>query len=126
MKTFFHSCCVLTVVAVALASPGCRRKGPASATATPQQTATNVQSAFQNAPDDLKQQAVDVVWAVQSQNPVTAYTQLEHLAERSNLTAEQQQAIFEMRMALVRQLQKDSAKGNVAAEELLNKYRSTK
>jgi len=126
MKIFLHSCCALTVVVVALAGPGCGRKAPASGTATPQQTATNVQSAFQNAPDDLKQQAVEVVSAVQSQNPVMAYTQLEHLSARSNLSSEQQQALFEMRMALIRQLQADSAKGNAAAEELLNKYRATK
>ena len=85
-----------------------------------------VQSVFQNAATEVKQQAGEVVTAVQSQNSVAAYAQLENLSGRQNLTPEQQQAIFEMRMALVRQLQAESAKGNAAAEEMLNKYRATK
>ena len=85
-----------------------------------------VQSVFQNAGAEAKQQASEVVTAVHSQNSAAAYAQLENLSGRQNLTAEQQQAIFEMRMALVRQLQAESARGNAVAEELLNKYRATK
>jgi hypothetical protein len=117
--------CILAVVALALAG-GCGRKDAASETATQQESAANVKSVFQNATEDIKQQAGEVVTAVQSQNPVAAYTQLENLSGRKSLTPEQQQAIFEMRMALVRQLQAESTKGNAAAEELLNKYRATK
>lgn len=124
MKSLFVYC-ILTVVVLALAS-GCGKKDAVSQTATPQESAANVQSVFQNATEDIKQQAGEVVAAVQSENPVAAYTPLDNLSGRQNLTPEQQQAIFEMRMLLVRQLQAESTKGNAAAEELLNKYRATK
>jgi hypothetical protein len=119
------SYCILAVFSLVLAVAGCGRKNTASQV-TPLENATNVQSVFQNASEDIKQQAGEVVAAVQSQNSVAAYTRLENLSGRSNLTPEQQQAILDMRMALVRQLQAESTKGNAAAEELLNKYRSTK
>ena len=126
MKASFPSYCVLVVFVFALDGVGCSRIKSAAQGVSPQESAINVQSVFQNAAQDVKQQAGEVVTAVHSQNNVAAYAQLENLSGRQNLTSEQQQAIFEMRMALVRQLQAESAKGNAAAEELLNKYRATK
>ena len=126
MKVSFPACCALVVFVFALADVGCSRRKSASQSVSPHESAINVQSVFRNAAQDVKQQAGEVVTAVQSQNTVAAYAQLENLSGRQNLTSEQQQAIFEMRMALVRQLQEESAKGNAAAEELLNKYRATK
>ena len=123
MKPLF-SYRVLTVLSLVLVVGGCGKKN-AAAPITPQENAAQVKSVFENASAEVKQQAGEVVAAVQSQNPVAAYTQLENLSGRSNLTPEQQQAIFDMRMALVRQLQAESTKGNAAAEELLNKYRSS-
>ena len=117
---------VLGAFVFALAGVGCSKKKSAGQTASPQESAANVQSVFQNAAEEIKQQAGEVVTAVQSQNSVVAYTRLENLSGRPNLTPEQQQAVFEMQMALVRQLQAESAKGNAAAEELLNRYRATK
>jgi len=114
------------VIAFALACVGCRRSKSAAQNVSPQASAMAVQSVFQNAAEEVKQQAGEVVTAVQSQNSVVAYTKLENLSGRQNLSSEQQQAIFEMRMALVRQLQAESAEGNAAAEEMLNKYRATK
>jgi hypothetical protein len=101
------SYCILAVFSLVLAVAGCGRKNTASQV-TPLENATNVQSVFQNASEDIKQQAGEVVAAVQSQNSVAAYTRLENLSGRSNLTPEQQQAILDMRMALVRQLQAES------------------
>ena len=126
MKVSFPSYCVLVVFVFAQPGVGCSRSKSAARSDSPQESAINVQSVFQNAAQDVKQQAGEVVTAVHSQNHVAAYAQLENLSARQNLTSEQQQAIFEMRMALVRQLQAESAKGNAAAEELLNKYRATK
>jgi apolipoprotein N-acyltransferase len=126
MKVSFPAYCVLVVFVFALAAVGCGRRKSAAQSVSPQESAINVQSVFRNAAQDVKQQAGEVVTAVQSQNTVAAYAQLENLSGRQNLTSEQQQAIFEMRMALVHQLQAESAKGNAAAEELLNKYRATK
>ena len=126
MKVTFPSYCVLVVFVFALAAVGCGRRKSAAQSGSPQESAITVQSVFQNAAEEVKQQAGEVVTAVQSQNSVVAYTKLENLSGRQNLTSEQQQAIFEMRMALVRQLQAESAKGNAAAEEMLNKYRATK
>jgi len=126
MKVSFPTCCVLVAVVFALAAVGCGRRKSAAQNGSPQENAINVESVFKNAEQDVKQQAGELVTAVHSQNNVAAYTQLENLSGRPNLTSEQQQAIFEMRMALVRQLQAESEKGNAAAEEMLNKYRATK
>jgi hypothetical protein len=126
MKMSLPSYCSLVVFVFALAAVGCSRNKSAAQSGSPQESMKSVQSVFRNAAPDVKQQAGEVVTAVQSQNNVAAYAQLEYLSGRPNLTSEQQQAIFEMRMALVRQLQAESAKGNAAAEELLNKYRATK
>ena len=114
------------VLILAATGTGCGRNDAGSPTATLQANATTVQSVFGNASADVKQQAGEVVAAVQSQNSVAAYTRLESLSARPELTSEQQQAVTEMRTALVRQLQAESLKGNAAAEELLNKYRATK
>ena len=117
---------LLTVLALALAAPGCGSRDRASRADSPGATATNVQSVFKDASEDVRQQAGEVVAAVQAQNPVAAYGQLETLSGRPSLTAEQQQAISDLRLVLVRQLQSQSAQGNAAAEELLNKYRASK
>ena len=110
----------------ALAGVGCSKNTSAAHATSPQEGAANVQSVFQNAAEEIKQQAGEVVAAVQSQNSVVAYSRLANLSGRPDLTPEQHQALFEMQMALVRQLQAESAKGNAAAEELLNHYRATK
>jgi len=126
MKVSFPTCCVLVAFVFALAAGGCSKRKSAAQSGSPQESAINVQSVFKDAAQEVKQQAGEVVTVVNSQNSIAAYTQLENLSGRPNLTSEQQQAIFEMRMALVRQLQAESEKGNAAAEEMLNKYRSTK
>ena len=113
-------------VVVGVVGAGCGGKSARSEALNARENATNVQSAFLSASDDVKQQAGALVSAVQSDNPVAAYTQLESLSSKPALTPEQRQAVFEMQMALVRQLQADSAKGDAAAEELLNKYRASK
>lgn len=113
-------------VIAGVAGAGCGSKSARSDAMNVRESATNVQSVFSSASEDTKQQAGALVSAVQSDNSVAAYTQLENLSSKPALTPEQRQAVFEMQMSLVRQLQADSAKGNAAAEELLNKYRATK
>lgn len=105
---------------------GCNRSSSRSSELTVPESATNVQSAFLGASEDIRQAAGEVVSAAQAANPMAAYVHLENLSSKPALTAEQKQAVFEMQMALVHQLQAESAKGNAAAEELLNRYRSSK
>lgn len=112
--------------AFAFALAGCGSRDRASRAPNPGESATNVQSVFKDASEDVRQQAGEVVAAVQAQNPVAAYGQLENLSGRPSLTPEQQQAISDLRLVLVHQLQAQSAQGNAAAEELLNKYRASK
>jgi hypothetical protein len=116
----------LALLSLAVLSVGCKKSGDATATMTVEQASTNMESAFRNASDELKKQADEAAAAVQSQNDASAFTQLDGLNRRSDLTAEQRQAAFAAWMAINARLQETAAGGNGSAQELLEKYRATK
>jgi hypothetical protein len=117
-----------TLLAVwTLATFGCSGdRNPPPAAASPQEAVPSLQASFQAAPEEIKQEAESAVTAIQSQDDTAAFLRLENLSKRSELTAEQRQAMVDAWMAVNRRLAAAASNGNPAAEELLNHYRSTK
>ena len=126
MSRAFRNSSLVALLIVSMGAVGCGSKSARSDSLNAKERATAVQSAFTNSSEEVRLEAGAVVSAVQAENSVAAYAQLESLAGKPALTPDQRQAVFEMQMALIQQLQAESAKGNSAAEQLLEKYRASK
>lgn len=110
-----------------LLGAGCSRSSRDPAAGVPvEQVPATIEAAFNNAPIEAKHQAAEAVAALQSQNDTAAFVQLQNLSERSDLTPEQRKAAFASWMAVNARLQESAAKGNSAAQELLEKHRASK
>jgi hypothetical protein len=117
----------LILAAAALALPGCSGDSdPAPAVASPQEALPSLQTSFEKAPEELKQEAESAAAAIQAQDDTAAYLRLEGLSQRPELTDAQRQAMFDAWMAVNRRLAAEASNGNPAAEELLKRYRATK
>ena len=114
------------MVAGLMIAAGCSRKEPAVPTASVEETAPALESAFKGAPQEAREQAAQAVTALQSQNDGAALTQLQELSQRPSLTPEQRQAAMNSWWAVNARLRQAAAGGNTAAQELLEKHRATK
>ena len=111
---------LLLIAAVA----GCSKN---SATAlAPDQIPVAVKQAFQQASGDTKALAGDVVSAVQSQDPATAFNSLQQLEQQKDLTPEQRAIAARAMAATMPQLQTAAQKGNPTAQAVLHRYLSTR
>ena len=118
---------ILDILAAALLGAGCSKSSQSSVSAVPvEQAPAAIETAFRDAPTEVKQQATEAVTALQSQNDSAAFVQLQNLSGRSDLTAEQRKAAVASWMAVNARLQQSAANGNNAAQELLEKYKATK
>ncbi len=115
----------MTVAGLIIAS-GCSRKEPAQPTASVEQTTPALEAAFKAAPLDVRQEAVEAVTALQSQNDAAAFRQLQELSQRPSLTPEQRQAAVNSWLAVNARLRQAAADGNTAAQQLLEKHRASK
>lgn len=115
-----------TCAGILLLETGCGRNSGGAATVTPEDAPATIEGAFRNASAEVKQQATEAATAVQAQNDTAAFVQLQSLSGRPDLTPEQRKAAFASWMAVNARLQESAAKGNSAAQELLEKYRASK
>src|SRR5262245_37813109 len=93
LKDVIRSTLMLSAAVVLCA--GCRKGGGnAGSSVTVEQVPATMESAFRNAPEELKTQATEAASAVQSQNDSSAFVQLDGLTRRTDLTPEQRQAAF--------------------------------
>ena len=117
----------LGALGVLLLQIGCSRSNQGAATkVTPEEAPATIESAFRDAAPEVKQQASEAATAVEAQNDAAAFARLENLSGRPDLTPEQRKAAFDSWMAVNARLQESAAKGNSAAQELLEKYKASK
>jgi len=105
---------------------GCGKKAPAIETMAPQEAAQTFQSVFKDAPAEAKSSANEVAASLQSENSGKAFLQLQELSKRSDLTADQTAAAVATMASVRANLATAAARGDKAAAELLEMYRSTK
>lgn len=126
-RTKRAGCFLASFLVILFLGIGCSRNNKgATTTVAPDEASATIETAFRDAPVEVKQQATEAATAVQAQNDTAAFVRLENLSGRPDLTAEQRQAAFASWMAVNARLQQSAANGNSAARELLEKYRASK
>ena len=115
-------------IAVALFScfvAGCGNKGGMAA-AQQQGSPKAIEDAFKDAKPEIRAEADQVAAAIQNQEAPKAFMQLQQLSSRPDLSSEQSVAAARAMAAVRGQLAAAAARGDKAAAELLEMYRSTK
>ena len=107
------------------AGTGCSRSGGSSTASTPEEAVPAMQSTFENASTDVKQEVEGAVTAITSQNDEAAYEHLENLSQQE-LNEEQREAMRAAQRAVIARIAAEATNGNAAAEALMNRYRSSK
>ena len=113
-------------LACAVALAGCNRSSAVPPVATVAETANSMTNAFLKAPPDAQMQAGMALAAAQKGDLVSSYAQLQELARRPDLTAEQRRAAFDAERAALSGLKEAATNGNVAAEAAIRHFRLSK
>jgi hypothetical protein len=116
---------LVCAVLIALAA-GCGRKRAVPEGIPQQEVPSTIQSAFSEATPEVKAAADEVVRSIQNQEATKAFLRLQQLSSRPDLTAEQSDAAARAMVSVRVQLQAAAARGDKAATEILELYRSTK
>ena len=135
LHKFFQSlthtawCGCFTLALILSLAAGCRpanKPDGATAGAQPQQAAKALQDACKDANPEIKTAADQIAGAIQDQAAPQAFLQLQQLSARTDLTTEQGLAVARAAASVRAQLAAAAARGDKAAAEALEMYRSTK
>lgn len=115
------------LVFVLLSAPwtGCHRSGPSAATIAAE-SRTALGRAFAKASPELKALAAETAAGLDAAEPGRAFLQLNQLASRPDLTAEQRGAAAESMLAAGKRLQEAARRGDPDAARVLEAYRAGK
>jgi hypothetical protein len=97
-----------------------------AATLSPDKVPEAINHAFSQSTGDAKDVASQVVSACQDQNVIAAFTNLETLSLRHDLTPEQRSVAARAMVATMPKLQAAAATGDTAAQATLHKYISSR
>ena len=125
MRIFAFFPAALLILSIGLLATACK-KSEKPVVITPEQIPATVQTAFKDAPPDIKSFAEDAAASIQNKEEPKAFEQLQALSWRPDLTPEQREAAMRAIRALNEQFAAAAAKGDKTAEEMLQKYRATK
>jgi len=120
---------LFTLALLSCFAVGCGNNGAAVGTATTaqqQQSPKEIQDAFKGAKPEIKAEADQIAAAIQNQETPQAFLRLQQLSTRTDLTSEQSVASARVMAAVRGQLAAAAARGDKAAAEILEMYRSTK
>jgi hypothetical protein len=97
-----------------------------AASLAPDKIPDAINQAFRQSTGDAKEAASQAVSACQNQNPAAAFTSLETLSLRGDLTPEQRSVASRAMVATMPKLQAAAAAGDSAAQATLHQYLSTR
>jgi hypothetical protein len=129
---FYHlrlaSCMSYLLLALAVASQfGCKERVAVQVEPLPSaRVPETIETAFQNATPPAREVASEALDALRSGDDVAAFTDLNQLSARPELTPEQRQAATRSLMSLHERLRTAANSGNREAEKLLEQYRASK
>ena len=92
----------------------------------PEKVPAAMNQAFVQASGESKELAQDVATACQSQNTATAFTDLQKLSHRADLTPEQRSTTSQAMVGVLSKLRTESDQGNPSAQAVLQQYLSTR
>ena len=124
MKKTFISAGLVSLAASLLIGSGCSKH--TTQALTPEKVPAAIDQAFVKATGEPKAIAQEVAAACQSQDTPTAFTDLEKLSQRTDLTPEQRTATVRAMATLFGKLRTDSENGNPAAQAVVHQYVSTR
>ncbi len=88
----------------------------------PSKIPQTVSQAFNQSPDETKQVVAGYVVAFQQQDVPTAFTQLQKVSDRDDLTPQQRAVVAGAMLTTIKQLQVSAQNGNSAAQAALHQY----
>jgi hypothetical protein len=113
----------LLILAIAVA--GCGRSGPPPELST-EQISNNAPGVFDGAPAEVRQLASDVVDAIGGQDFTTAWTKLQELDSRPELTPAQREFVAQSMASVGAEVRNAEQAGNEAAQRVLEFHRANK
>jgi hypothetical protein len=121
-----HRFALVFAAGIAAAMAGCSRHAAAPQTLAADKIPAVVNQAFDQAPDETKEQATSYVTALQGQDAPTAFAQLKKLSTENNLNPQQRRVIAQAMQTTFKQLQDAAQNGNAAAKAAMHQYLSTR
>ena len=115
---------ILACLLIALVLTACSK--PSAEVMAPDQVPGAINQAFGKTAGETKDMAADVVSACQKQDPVAAFTNLQALSQKKDLTPEQRSVAAHAMVAELKQMQTASANGDAAAQAALHQYMSNR
>ena len=114
-------------VALVAAVAGCSKSGAGAVHALePAKIPAAVNGAFSHASADARQDANNYVAALQNQDPAAAFTRLQKIRSRQDLTAEQRSVVIGALQTTFKQMQAAAQNGNHEAQAAMHQYLSTR
>jgi len=115
---------LLPCLLAAAALVGCSKHNAAAL--APDKIPEALNQAFRQSTGDAKEAASQAVAACQTQNPSAAFSNLESLSQRNDLTPAQRSVAARAMVATMPKLQAAAAAGDAAAQTTLHQYLSTR
>src|SRR5439155_19673560 len=130
ISLFKFSACrwFFTLALIWVSAAGCRPNSGSSGTSgetQPQEAAKALQDVCKEAKPEIKAAVDQIAGAIQDQAAPRAFLQLQQLSARTDLTPEQSMAAARAIASVRAQLAAAAARGDKAAAEMLEMYRST-
>ena len=110
---------------LALIVAGCGRSGPPPEM-TAEEITSNAPGIFDGASTEVRQLAGDVVDAISRQDFTTAWTKLQELDSRPELTPEQREFVAQSMASVGAEVRSAEQAGNEAAQQVLEFHRANK
>ena len=123
-KIKFQLC--LTILAVLLVAGCSKSNSGASVALPPDQIPKSVSKAFDQSSEGTKQLADKYISDCQNQDVATAFTSLQKLSHKGDLTPEQRKVVVRSMLTTMKQLNAAAKNGDKAAQDTLHQYLSTR
>lgn len=114
-----------SLLAVGLFAGACSKSETAAAE-TEAVSKADMQNVFADAPAEVRQVAEQAAADAESQNAPEAFSRLQALSEVPDLTPDQRRAIARSRNAMLKQLQTGAQNGDQQAQQMLQRYQSSR
>lgn len=126
MKKILNKSAVISLSLSLLIVAGCSKSSSSPVSLAPEQIPTAMNEVFKLSSGETRELVNNCISAGQSQDVTAAFTDLQKLSRRDDLTIEQRAIAARAMATTMVQLRAASEKGNPAAQSLLQQYMSTR